>query len=214
MPGHDCAEFQQRYRLAAVLGLSAQATKFVVEVEQTGECPIDDGIPDDLGNHDLGIAHEGILLFIGDKPDIAKDEKELAMAGCSILNILTIQVSADQIADQAIADGNQIATRRIERVNRNRSLTDEAPALAGEDLLAAIGVVFHDAEILHLVSVLVRPPAAHCGSCCMQPGQCAIKAVHLIKGVHIRIGDDTNTGRARRQGDEPDPVARTHQMVG
>src|SRR5438270_12299906 len=128
-------------------GTLEEATKFVVEVEQARECPIDNGIPDYLGNHDPGIAHERILLFIGNEPDIGEDEKELVMRHRSLFDVLPIQPLVNQVADQTVANGNQISTGGIERVNSNRRLAGETPALARVDLLAAIGIVLHNAKI-------------------------------------------------------------------
>src|SRR2546421_329379 len=48
----------------------------------------------------------------------------------------------------------------------------------------------------------------------VQPAQSSLKTVHLLKGVHTRVGDNAYTGRAGSQADEPDPVTRPHQMVG
>src|SRR4051794_22655104 len=100
------------------------------------------------------------------------------MAGRALLDVLPFQVAGDQIADQAIADSDQITAGRIEWVDSNRRLAGEAPALAGIDLLAAIGVVLHNPEVLHLVLMLLNRFSA-LRLVLVQPGQRPLEAVHL-----------------------------------
>src|SRR6266571_7226161 len=85
-----------------------QGAKLVMEVEQAKDTPIESCIPDDLGDHDLSIIHEGILLFIDTQPDMSQTEKELVVDQCSTLDVLTIQKYANPIAGQSIADGNHV----------------------------------------------------------------------------------------------------------
>src|ERR1700730_6696083 len=164
----------------------SQTPQFILEVEQTRKGPINDCIPDNLGDHHLCVTHERILLLIRNEPDFAQDEEKLIVGSSQILDIFSIQMLCDEITHQAIADGNQIATRRVKGVDGDRRFAGETPALLGIDLFAAIGIILHHTKVLDLLPMLFNNPCT-LRLALAKPGKCPLKEIELFKRMDLSI---------------------------
>ena len=110
-----------------------------------------------------------------------------------------------------IAD--EVGAGRVERIGEDAGLAGQRPALAREHAGAAVRVVIQPEEVLDQVVVI----AADLGGLrlvLVEPGVRLVEPVDRRVRMHLGVDDDADAGRSRAERDEPDPVARPHQVVG
>ena len=70
-------------------------------------------------------------------------------------DILTVEFAGDHIGDEAIADGDEVQPRRIQRIQEHSRIAGQTPAFASiVDLRGAVTVFLHHPEVPDQVFVL------------------------------------------------------------
>src|SRR4029079_5185654 len=129
-------------------------------------------------------------------------------------DVLTVQFTGDHVGDQAVADRDQIQSRRIQRIQEYASVAGKAPSVASvEDLRRTVAVFLHDPEVPDQVGML-RDNRGALRLMFTKPRPGLGQRVELVESVECRVGHDTDAGGTRGKSNQPDPVPLAHEMVG
>ena len=90
----------------------------------------------------------------------------------------------DQLGDVGIADRDEVAAGRIERIEEHARLARERPAIAREHLLAAVGEVAQEQRSPAAGARLPSSSRASRGWCTCEPLHRLLEAVHRLQRMH------------------------------
>lgn len=196
------------------LRVVGDADEAAVDVEQADESPVERDIPDDLRRHHGGPAHQGVLPLIHHQPHFAERSEHRVADLCARDHVLAIEIASDHVGDLAVADRDQVQSRRIQRVQEDAGIAGQAPSVAAvEHFARAMAVPLHDPKIPDRVGVFCQ----HLGQLrlmCAQPCPGLVQGVETVERFEGGVCHDADAGGARGQADQPDPVARAHQVIG
>jgi len=120
---------------------------------------------------------------------------------------LSRRIPCDEIGEEIVLEGDEVAPRAVERIRRRRGLAGEAPPVAMEEASRAVGDAREVAEVdeLGIAQQRCDGPVLH---------QEALEAVPRAKLAVARdpFAGDADTRQSPAQRDEPDPVALVHEV--
>src|ERR1019366_9888563 len=104
-------------------------------------------------------------------------------------------VARDEFGDIGVGDGDEVAARRIERVEEEPGLAGDRPALAREQLLAPVREVAKEREVEELLALAVEL-VEDARLVLAQPLHRLVEGVHRLERMQLRVGDDADPKRA------------------
>ena len=185
----------------------------ILEKELRQDAPVIGVVPDDLNRQDLGIAEQGVLVDVKRQRAVVKGMKHLVKHLGPCAERLACTVDGDQLGDVGVGNGNEVAARRIKRVQKQTRFPGERPALVGEYLLAAIRETFEEREVLKQGAFAVQL-VKKTGLVGLEPVHGFFKGIHGVQWVLPGVCHDAHRVRTGCQRDQPNPVARADQVVG
>ena len=199
--------------LAAQGRQTGQVGQPVVEEELRHHPPVIRVIPDHLDRQDLRVAEQGVLVLVQAEGVFVQRVVDLVERSRLGPQSTALSVDGDQFGDVGVADGDEVAAWGVERVDEQTGFSRQRPAVFGEHLFAAVGKALEKGEILQGVAPVVQGIEEQ-GLVALKPLHGFVERVHLLQRVQGRVGHDAHGVGSGGQRDEPDPVARAHQMVG
>jgi hypothetical protein len=128
-------------------------------------------------------------------------------------DVLVPQVARDQVRDVRVADGDEIAARRIERIEEHAGLARQRPAIGREYLLAAVGEIAQETEVLQQMA-LAFDGLGQARLVLAKPFERLLEGVHGFQRMQPGVADYAHGMRTRRQRDQPCPITFAAQMIG
>ena len=122
-------------------------------------------------------------------------------------------IARDEVGDVGVGDRDEVAARRIERIEEQAGLAGERPAIGREHLLAAVREVAQETEVLQQVP-LALDFLRELRLVDAEPFERPLERVHGLERMELRVADDADRVRAGGKRDEPRPVALAAQVVG
>ena len=138
------------------------------------------------------------ILALVQRQCVAVERKiQLLVDACLAGDVFAAAVTRDQRGDVGIADRDEVAARRIERVEKQSGVPGQRPAIARENLLAAMRKMPQESEILQVFTTSVEL-AIKARLMLGEPCHRLVEGVDRFQWMQARVGDDTDRVRTRR----------------
>ncbi len=210
---HALVEALRRRKLWCQVTKQREIGEPPADRKRTQHAPVIRVVPQYLGGHHPRVAEQRILPPIEFERVALERKKQLLEVARGACVRAAREIARNEFRDVGVAEGDEIRARRIERVEEHRCLAGERPALGAENLPATIRNVAQEAEVEHGIAVRSEFPRQR-RLMDLHPREHALETVERLDGMHRRIGHDADRMRARRQRDQPHPVAGAAQVVG
>ena len=109
---------------------AGEISKAFLKEELAQDSPVVGVVPDHLDRHDFGIAEQRVLILIKRKRAFVEGTIELLIDARPAADMLAVQIAFDHIDDVRVADRDEIAARRIERIEEHTCFAGERPAIS------------------------------------------------------------------------------------
>ena len=103
---------------------------------------------------------------------------------------------------------DEVAARRIERIEEHAGLAGQRPAIAREHLLAAVREAAQEHEVQQRVAPRRALARRSRGWCSANHSSERVEGVHRLERMHLRVADDADRMRARRRAGSATPSSR------
>jgi hypothetical protein len=123
-----------------------------LEEELAQHAPVVRVVPDHLDGQHVRVAEQRVLVPVQRHRAVAEGHEELLVEARVRGKRLPGAVVRDELGDVGVGDGDEVAARRVERVEEHPGFAGHRPALAREDLPAAVREVLEEGEILRHVA--------------------------------------------------------------
>ena len=180
--------------------------EFPGEIEFRGEAEVEGVVPKQLRHHQVVVSESRILAAVqGDRVAEEREEEPLVVGRPSCIPRVL-----EQRDDVAVRQRNEVAARRVQGVAEDAGVASGRPAVVGEHLAIADGVVLHD--------VMVDGLPRRDGICDQwmfagEPLQQERTSPHVFEANEIGIENQPDARGVGRQRDQPEPIARAEEVV-
>ncbi len=110
----------------------------MLEEQLAQHAPVIRVVPDHLHRHHFRVSEDRVLVRIEREGAAIERKVELLVEPCVRSKRLSGEVFRDELGDIGVGDRDEVAARRVERIEEHARLARERPARAREHLLAAI----------------------------------------------------------------------------
>ena len=126
--------------------------RHLVVQEQEGERrEVRDVVVEELTHHHLWVAEALVLVPVEPQPRLEELAEEEVVEVQPLLDVLPVEVAANQVAPEAVQVGDEVRARRVERIDERSRFTCQAPAVHREDLRGGVREILDHEEVLHFV---------------------------------------------------------------
>jgi len=177
--------------LAAQVGQRRQVGQALLAAQLRQHAPVVGVVPHHLRRQHLGVAEEGVLVEVERHRAVVEGLEDLLVDLRVRGQPQPGMVAHDEFGDVGVADGDEVAARRIEGVEKAPGLAGQCPAVLGKDLLAVVGEAAQEGEVLQLVALAVEVVEER-RLVLVQPVHRTLEGVHAGDRVQARVGDDAH----------------------
>ena len=177
--------------------------------------PVVGVVPDHLDRQHLGVAEQRVLVVVERAACSRRTRGRSARrAAACALRAAGRRGRARQLGDVGVGDRDEVAARRIERIEEQAGLAGQRPARAPRRPACSRTRSGAGTRSPAALSRLPSSSSDRRGWCRSSQSIALSKVFIVVERMQLRVGDDADRMRARRERDQPDPVAFADQVVG
>ncbi|MCA9719948.1 MAG: hypothetical protein KC468_35095, partial [Myxococcales bacterium] len=198
---------QRAERVRDLVDLRVEAVRARVQpLEEVlrDEAPVDEVVPVDLGRGHARAPEQPVLVGVDQHEGVGGLDEEAVHRLDAAAVERAGEVLGDQLGRVAIAHGEEVRARAVERIDEQRGLADAGPAPRREHLAREIAVVAQRVEVFELAR---RELLGDARLVLRQPRARGRGARVLAQRQRALVGDDPEARVAAGERDDPDPVA-------
>ena len=133
---HRDVQLLARLQFAAQLAQAGQVGQPLLEEHRRQHAPVVGVVPQHLQRQHLGVAEQTVLVGVQRQRAVVESAQHLVEYLRVCGQGQAGSVACDELADVGVGDGNEVAARRIERVQKAPGLAGQRPAPRRQHLFA------------------------------------------------------------------------------